>query len=823
MNQENAIGSVATSTVEPTRQSPYMKIALIAPSPVPFILGGAENLWLGLLQALNRVPGVEADLIKLPSPERDFWEIVASYEAYSRLALDHFDQVISTKYPAWMARHPNHVVYVQHKLRGLYDTYPSALAKTVPASWPVRPVLRRLLEQRQPTRDRLPELFGELAALERRAPELPAEMFALPGPLIRAVVHTLDGIALAPTEIRRYCAISRTVAGRADYFPEGVAVEVFHHPTSLEVHPSERYETIFTASRLESPKRVGLIVEAYLRSGVRAPLRIAGEGPDLPRLRDLAKAHPGVEFLGRVTDRQLIEEYARALFVPFVPIQEDYGLITVEAMGAGKAVLTTRDAGGVTELVRHGENGWIAEPMVASLAQAMRHLVDHRQETLDMGLRAQADIAAITWAGLAEALITPPHTKPPALARSGDSPARRPRLLVVNTFPVYPPLSGGQQRLYHLYRRLADRCDVTLVNLAPPGREPSARQLVHGFKEILVPKSHAMQDAERALERKLKASVGDIAAAIHYRLDPDWLDLIRTEAAGADRVIATHPYGYPAIRAVWDGPVIYEAHNVEFDLKRSILKADPEGMDFVKEIEGSCARQAPLILACSEADARRLREVYGLTETPIRIVPNGVDCEGIAYSDGAARRRMKQSLGLGPVPSALFMGSLHGPNIEAAVHILSIAARAHDWHFFILGSVCHAPELGRHPSNVHKIGVVSETEKRVWLSAADVGLNPMTSGSGTNLKLLDFAAVGLPILSTPFGARGGILEAGAHYWEAEPEAMPRALGMLMQCPPEEKKPIVQAARARVEALADWRSIARRYAGFLFDEEAGERQ
>jgi hypothetical protein len=104
MNQENAIGSVATSTVEPTRQSPYMKIALIAPSPVPFILGGAENLWLGLLQALNRVPGVEADLIKLPSPERDFWEIVASYEAYSRLALDHFDQVISTKYPAWMAR-----------------------------------------------------------------------------------------------------------------------------------------------------------------------------------------------------------------------------------------------------------------------------------------------------------------------------------------------------------------------------------------------------------------------------------------------------------------------------------------------------------------------------------------------------------------------------------------------------------------------------------------------------------------------------------------------------------------------------------------------
>jgi hypothetical protein len=49
-----------------------MQIAIIAPSPVPFCVGGAENLWWGLLQYINQHTHHQADLIKLPSPERNF-------------------------------------------------------------------------------------------------------------------------------------------------------------------------------------------------------------------------------------------------------------------------------------------------------------------------------------------------------------------------------------------------------------------------------------------------------------------------------------------------------------------------------------------------------------------------------------------------------------------------------------------------------------------------------------------------------------------------------------------------------------------------------
>ena len=55
-----------------------MHIAIVAPSPVPFAIGGAEQLWGGLLDHLNQDTPHQAELIKLPSPERTFAEVVTS-------------------------------------------------------------------------------------------------------------------------------------------------------------------------------------------------------------------------------------------------------------------------------------------------------------------------------------------------------------------------------------------------------------------------------------------------------------------------------------------------------------------------------------------------------------------------------------------------------------------------------------------------------------------------------------------------------------------------------------------------------------------------
>ena len=99
-----------------------MKIAIVAPLPQPWMTGGAERLWQGLLEHLNHRTTHKADLVKLPSPEADFWSLMQSYERFSRLELTGFDAVIVGKYPAWMVEHPMKVCYMLQRLRGLYDS-----------------------------------------------------------------------------------------------------------------------------------------------------------------------------------------------------------------------------------------------------------------------------------------------------------------------------------------------------------------------------------------------------------------------------------------------------------------------------------------------------------------------------------------------------------------------------------------------------------------------------------------------------------------------------------------------------------------------------
>ncbi len=774
-----------------------MKIALIAPSPVPFVIGGAENLWSGWIGALNAQPGVEADLIKLPTPERNFWEIVDSYRRWSELDLSHFDRVISTKYPAWMVAHPDHHVFLQHKLRGLYDTWPSGWPTIVESDAPCVRLLLDTLARAGTSRSALADIFGALEQLRAAAAELPSSLFELPGSLIRTIVHSLDGIGLARTAIRRYAAISATVRDRADYFPAGAMVEVIHHPTLPrgESCPSPKVpeDAIFTASRLDRPKRLDWVIEAYLEAGIEQPLVIAGDGPCRDALHELAGGHPNIHLVGRLTDAELAAAYRSALFVPFVPDREDYGLITLEALQAGKPVLTCSDSGGVTELVQHGVNGLITEASVVALASGMRKLATDSALREHLASQACASVAHIQWPSLAAAFSSP----------------NPPRVAVVNTFPIYPAHNGGQVRMLHLYRRLSRLAEVRVVNLGPSDSKALTREFAPSLTEVVVPMTESHTAFEIELSQRLHASCSDIAAMLHPELTPGWLSAIGEACRWANVVVACHPYGYPAIRRVWDGPVIYESLNVEVDLKAAIFSHAHDELAEVERVEGECVRQAPQVLCCSQEDAARMQARYGLQHLPT-VVPNGVDAASYPQLSPEQHDALRERLKLGERKIALFVASLHGPNIDALKVLINIAPSCPEVLFAIVGSVCNAPGLPSPPANVLLVGRVSDEELRVWLSAADLGLNPMVSGSGTNLKMLEYAVAGLPIVSTPFGGRGGILEAGVHYLAAELEDFVPAIRQLLATrSSSENQQMILSAREQATHAGDWNAIALR--------------
>ena len=97
------------------------------------------------------------------------------------------------------------------------------------------------------------------------------------------------------------------------------------------------------------------------------PLLIAGTGEDEPELRRLAGNDPRIRFLGFVSDGRVAGLYANALAVLFVPKDEDFGYITIEAMLSHKPVIVCKDSGEPAALVKHGASGFVVDPDPAEL------------------------------------------------------------------------------------------------------------------------------------------------------------------------------------------------------------------------------------------------------------------------------------------------------------------------------------------------------------------------------------------------------------------------------------------------------------------------
>jgi glycosyltransferase involved in cell wall biosynthesis len=139
------------------------------------------------------------------------------------------------------------------------------------------------------------------------------------------------------------------------------------------------------AGQLMGYKRIDIAVRAFAELGL--PLVVAGEGPELARLRRLAT--PNVTFLGWTSDAALAKTIAGCRALVF-PGEEDFGIVPVEAMAAGRPVIAYR-RGGALDSVLDGETGcFFDEQTPASLSEAVRAF-DARRDTFDPArIRAHA-------------------------------------------------------------------------------------------------------------------------------------------------------------------------------------------------------------------------------------------------------------------------------------------------------------------------------------------------------------------------------------------------------------------------------------------------
>jgi glycosyltransferase involved in cell wall biosynthesis len=387
----------------------------------------------------------------------------------------------------------------------------------------------------------------------------------------------------------------------------------------------------------------------------------------------------------------------------------------------------------------------------------------------------------------------------------------RPKLVVATSFPIHPPRGGGQARVAGLYGALASSgVDVDLVALTDPSERARTLHPSPGLREFRVPMTPAYVGAVAQLQQRTGVPAGDLGLALHHELTPAYGDALAVAARAATAVVACHPFGSEALTAVSDLPLVYESQDVEGDLKASMYAASAHAEELiatVREIEGECCSRAHHVTVCADADGVRLDELYGLGSTPVVTVPNGADPASVTYTGPDERRRKREALGLGGEQLAVFVGSWHEPNLVVVRDLLRLSEALEGVRVLVLGSCGLAFADKPLPGNFDVCGVVDNAFLAGVLSIAHIALNPMTIGSGSNLKMVEYALAGVPIVSTRFGARGLRLEPGRHYVETEVDALPATLASLRAEPGDAGAQRVRAIREHVDASFTWQSIA----------------
>lgn len=203
----------------------------------------------------------------------------------------------------------------------------------------------------------------------------------------------------------------------------------------------------------------------------------------------------------------------------------------------------------------------------------------------------------------------------------------------------------------------------------------------------------------------------------------------------SDIIIFEGPWQYNLVKDIIAQKfVVYDAHNVEYSLR--------EGNKFQAKcriIEGDLLDRADLVLAVTKRDAKTFRETYNVSESKLYFSPHVLHVSEVEWKGSQSNH-------------IVFIGSIYSPNNSALVEIYNLAKMFPEYTFDIIGSAKSSRRLKL--KNIIHHGIVDEETKDKIMSNSFIAINPVLEGSGRNLKMMDYLAHGLPILSTQIGIRG---------------------------------------------------------------------
>jgi glycosyltransferase involved in cell wall biosynthesis len=326
---------------------------------VPFIEGGGTFI-VDWLEANLKKAGHKTEVLKLPF-HTDYSQIPEQMLALEMLDVsDHGDRMIALRTPSYLLRHPHKVIWFMHHHRGAYDLWGTPF-QDIPAT--------------------------------------PA------GLKVRELIQANDQRTLSTAQ--SLFAISRRVGERLQTYNRLAAETLYPPLMDAETYRTGEYgDYVFFPSRITPGKRQRLAVEAmrYVKSQVKLVIAgvsdVTAEWEQLQQLVARYQLESKVSILHRwISNQEKLDLYAGALGVLFIPFDEDYGYVTLEAFHSAKGVVTCTDSGAPLEFVTPGETGLVSDPEPQALAEHLDRLYLDKAQAVRMG-RAGAEKCRslnITW------------------------------------------------------------------------------------------------------------------------------------------------------------------------------------------------------------------------------------------------------------------------------------------------------------------------------------------------------------------------------------------------------------------------------------------
>jgi glycosyltransferase involved in cell wall biosynthesis len=168
-------------------------------------------------------------------------------------------------------------------------------------------------------------------------------------------------VGLHPRPTSSVASLSHKGTSFSEAAPSG-ARRVFPAPATRS---SNNYFLI--VSRLVPYKKIGLAIKTFNKLGLS--LKIVGTGSEMKKLK--AMSGPTIEFLGHLTDKELVGYYSgcRALIFPGL---EDLGLTILEAQSFGKPVIAFRGGGAIETIIEKKTGIFFDKQNVEGMEEAIR-------------------------------------------------------------------------------------------------------------------------------------------------------------------------------------------------------------------------------------------------------------------------------------------------------------------------------------------------------------------------------------------------------------------------------------------------------------------